>query len=78
MNPNTGATNESGFTGLGGGSRNPSNGAYSGVKYLGSWWTTTQVDPGYGSFKELQFDITVVNQAAMVKNYGRNVRCVKE
>jgi len=45
MSPNTGATNESGFTGLAGGSRYPSIGSYSGAPYLGSWWTTTQVDP---------------------------------
>lgn len=78
MSPNTGATNESGFTGLAGGSRYPSIGSYSGAKYLGSWWSTTPVDPNYGFFKELQFDITVVNQAGMVKTYGRNVRCLKE
>jgi len=76
--PNTGATNESGFTGLGGGSRYPSSGAYSGLKYLGSWWTSTQPDPGYAFFKELQFDIIVVNQAGMARKFGRNVRCVKE
>jgi uncharacterized protein (TIGR02145 family) len=79
MSPNTGATNESGFTGLGGGSREPAYGSYSGAKYLGSWWTSTnQAAPGYGFFKELQWDITVVNQAGMVKTYGRNVRCIKE
>ena len=78
MSPNTGATNESGFTGLAGGSRYPSIGSYSGAKYLGSWWTATQTDSNYGFFKELQFDIIVVNQAGMSKSYGRNVRCIKE
>ncbi len=76
--PNTGATNESGFTGLAGGSRYPVYGSYSGVKYLGSWWTSTQPDPGYAYCKELQFDIIVVNQAGMARKFGRNVRCVKE
>ena len=78
QSPNTGATNESGFTGLAGGSRYPVYGSYSGVKYLGSWWTSTQPDPGTAYFKELQFDIIVVNQAGMSRKYGRNVRCVKE
>jgi len=78
QSPNTGATNESGFTGLAGGSRYPLYGTYSGVKYLGSWWTSTQPDPGTAYFKELQFDIIVVNQPGMSRKYGRNVRCVKE
>ena len=37
--PNTGATNESGFTALPGGRRDSSNGAFSNVGYYGYWWS---------------------------------------
>ncbi len=78
MSPNTEATNESGFTGRGGGSRSPSSGTYSGTNSLGSWWTTTQIAPNFGSFKELQYDRVLVNEGNMSRSYGRNVRCIKE
>lgn len=77
--PNTGATNESGFTGLPGGYRFPSDGTtFGGKTQLASWWTTTQPDQSEGFYKQLQWDNTVVSQAGGVKNWGRNVRCVKE
>lgn len=75
--PNTGATNESGFTGLAGSTRSPS-GAFSLLKYIGTFWTTTQADQSYGFFKQLQFDTPAISEAGQVKTYGRNVRCVKE
>lgn len=76
--PNTGATNESGFTGLPGGYRFPGDGSsFGGLSQIANWWTTSQADPNLGFHKQLQYDTPVVSQGGNVKNYGRNVRCVK-
>jgi uncharacterized protein (TIGR02145 family) len=77
LGPNTGATNESGFTGLPGGYRFPGDGSYGGITQLANWWTATQQDPNMGFHKQLQWDTSVIGQAGGVKTWGRNVRCVK-
>jgi len=40
--PNTGATNESGFTGLGAGYREFNNGNYYSMSSIGFFWTSTE------------------------------------
>jgi len=47
-NPNTDATNESGFSALPGGYRNYS-GTFNGVGYYGYWWSSTE-DGSYGAW----------------------------
>jgi uncharacterized protein (TIGR02145 family) len=39
--PNTGATNNSGFTGLPGGNRGAFNGTFSNINNIGYWWTSS-------------------------------------
>lgn len=77
--PNTGATNDSGFTGLPGGYRFPNDGSsYGGLTQIANWWTSSQADPNLSFHKQLQYDTPTVSQGGNVKNYGRNVRCVKQ
>jgi uncharacterized protein (TIGR02145 family) len=74
--PNTGATNESGFTAFPGGRRFP-DGSYNMYKFLGWWWATTEwvsVSAYYRSLGNLTAEVYV---GATYKNYGFSVRCVK-
>jgi len=76
QNPNSNATNESGFSGVGGGSRN-SEGDFSGISVEGRWWSAT-VNLPYGSYIRTfgYFDGRVYrfNDASG----GMSVRCVKD
>lgn len=78
-NPNLGATNTSGFTGLPGGWRG-TNGAYDRLSQYGHWWTSTEstsvsnnaifFDLYGGGIDLLEYDDN--------KKYGLSVRCIKE
>ena len=75
--PNTGATNESGFTALPGGFGN-----YSGpFNYMGSiawFWSSTfwQIDDAY--HRRLHFDDSDVTQSGLTRRHGISIRCVKD
>jgi len=78
--PNTGATNETGFSALPGGYR-----YYDGVFYLigitGSWWTSTEYSSTSGYYRQLDFEDSKLNRAANDLYYGEfgmSVRCVKD
>jgi uncharacterized protein (TIGR02145 family) len=82
-NPNTGATNSCGFTGLPGGWRDD-EGAFRLLATHGMWWSssgrTTSGDstPGYARGRYLIYEntnLTIVNQPAP---YGLSVRCVRD
>jgi OOP family OmpA-OmpF porin len=70
-NSNTGATNETGFTALPGGQRDP-DGSYTQMGFAGSWWTTTDYlstlggqkpDPSMlEQLKTLAVDFTIFNR----------------
>jgi uncharacterized protein (TIGR02145 family) len=76
-NPNTAATNESGFTALPGGLR----GIYGGFGYdgyWGYWWSTSEdkTTPHYNWV--LNYDSSIANRFTYSKIYGLSVRCVKD
>jgi len=76
--PNTGATNESGFSGLPGGNRWNSNGVF---YHLGSYcnlWSATQYDATNAWVRSLSFDDSTVAYNYINKSYGVAVRCVKD
>jgi uncharacterized protein (TIGR02145 family) len=80
-NPNTGATNESGFTALPGGFRGYNNGGYMGLGYSGLFLSSTEYnsDGQIGStYMELYADSTVTNQYSFLKYFGYSVRCLKD
>jgi uncharacterized protein (TIGR02145 family) len=75
--PNTGATNESGFTALPGGSRG-GNGPFSNIGTYGFWWSASEYDTDHAWSRYLAYDkssITVVN--GYYKFNGFSVRCMK-
>jgi len=77
--PNTGATNNTGFTALPGGKRDPS-GAFGSLGDNGYWWTSTENSTTAASvwFWYMSFDNTTVHKDYDSKMYGRSVRCVKD
>lgn len=80
LQPNEGATNESGFTGLGHGQRNP-DGSYDYKFEYGEYWSSTEAssttahNPGL-----VDFDSKLYNSSTSIskdKEAGLAVRCVK-
>jgi uncharacterized protein (TIGR02145 family) len=74
--PNTGATNESGFTALPGGSRDESF-SFTWVGDDGYWWSTTEGDATFGRCLFLYSSDGTASGAGRYKYYGLSVRCVK-
>ena len=73
--PNTGATNESGFTALPGGFRSVSAG-YSSLGELGYFWSSTN----YWSplYRGLITNGSDIYRDDSYDNYGFSVRCIKD
>jgi uncharacterized protein (TIGR02145 family) len=74
--PNIGATNESGFTAIPGGSRD--NGHFDYMGTVGAWWSATQFDTQTAYFLFLINDAYSFVQSKADKNYGCSVRCIKD
>jgi len=75
LNPNTEATNETGFTAMGGGWRDRYDGSsYKSLNEYGYWWSSTSGD---GRGREINYYTGNVKRANYYANYGFSVRCVK-
>jgi uncharacterized protein (TIGR02145 family) len=76
--PNASATNETGFTGLPGGSRG--SGIFGSIGYTGSWWSSTQDDTDSTAFWYSSLDYSHVNlpQNIEYETGGLSVRCIKD
>jgi uncharacterized protein (TIGR02145 family) len=75
--PNTGATNESGFTGLPGGYRNGINGTFEYQGAFGHWWSGTQYDASEAWGIGLFYLDVPANQSESIKRNGFSIRCIK-
>ncbi len=75
--PNTGATNSSGFTGLPGGYRTIYDGSFSGVGTLGTFWSSTQDNTVMVWSRYLHYNDARVSRFPCDKVDGFSVRCVK-
>jgi uncharacterized protein (TIGR02145 family) len=76
LGPNTGATNESGFSALPGGSRSTSE-IFNFKGELGRWWSSTEanVDMAFG---RIAFNTgTSLDHYSYLKNTGFSIRCVR-
>ncbi len=73
--PNTGATNETGFTALPGGSRS-FGGLFYYIKRNGHWWSSTQVNPTTAWYRYMHYDNSKTDRAYYGKEWGLSVRCV--
>jgi len=78
LNPNTGATNESGFTALPGGYISKSTGGTP-TKYQNAvWWSSTGTESAYGRFI-LNYNNSEGDYFGYeTGNFGFSVRCIKE
>jgi len=77
MSPNTGATDEFGFTALPGGDR-ITDGTFNNTTTHGYWWTTTEDTPLYAWNRGLYFNSGVVYRSSSTFGFGFSVRCVKD
>jgi uncharacterized protein (TIGR02145 family) len=76
-NPNEGATNESGFSGLPGGYRYKS-GEYYFLGDVAYWWSSTSNNLTYAWFRSISYDAANVSRYDVDKELGFSVRCVKD
>ena len=75
--PNTGATNESGFTALPGGYRDII-GDFHDILLNGRWWSTTEIDTDLAWYRYLLFTYIRVARYDSYKAGGISVRCVMD
>jgi len=76
--PNTGATNESGFSGLPGGNRNPNNGYFYLLGNYGNWWSASESGAERAWGRALANDYADVGRNANYKRNGFCLRCVRD
>jgi uncharacterized protein (TIGR02145 family) len=82
--PNTGASNESGFTALSSGSRNYAGAFdYSGSNVIffrsnGCWWSSTELYTFNAYYRRLYNSLSVVYRSLSVKQSGYSVRCLRD
>ena len=75
--PNSGATNESGFTALPGGSRY-ANGLFFTINRIGYWWTFTALKVINGWYRSMSSTNIAVRRNYIDLINGFSVRCVKD
>jgi uncharacterized protein (TIGR02145 family) len=84
--PNTGATNESGFTGLPGGGlfTNDNQNTFATINESGYWWSSDDAtirpggNPGYAWFFYLTHNTGDLGRLNIDKSLGLSVRCIKD
>lgn len=76
--PNSGANNESGFSGLPGGTRYWNSGDYDNIGMLGVWWSATKYGELYGWAFELAQNDAFFYRDYHSKTDGASVRCVRD
>ena len=75
--PNTGATNETGFTALPGGDRN-GYGGFNDVGSYGSWWSSTEYSTDDALSRRLDYDGSNLFNDGSYEKIGFSVRCVRD
>jgi len=76
QSPNTGATNESGFTALPGGYRTLA--AFMNINTYSIWWTSSSNGASSAYFRYLYYDNDDIMKSSYNKGYGFSIRCVKD
>jgi uncharacterized protein (TIGR02145 family) len=75
--PNTGATDETGFTALPGGYRD-NNGVFYFIGNAGYWWSYTENLTNYAWYRTMYSYSAAVTRNYCYKVYGNSVRCIKD
>ena len=76
--PNTGATNESNFSGLPGGTRYPNLGTFDDVGYYGYWWSSTESNTYNAWYRLLNYNNGSATRTSYFKQVGFSVRCLRD
>ena len=76
--PNTGATNETGFTALPAGARDAYYGSYGGIGSSSTWWSSTKFTTTCGYYMSVYYYCSNANTNGDVKQFGFSVRCIKD
>ncbi|MEI6140954.1 MAG: fibrobacter succinogenes major paralogous domain-containing protein, partial [Mariniphaga sp.] len=76
-NPNTGATNESGFTALGGGFRY-GGGSFTLFMKTCFWWSSTEFSTTDARTRYMNYEIGSIPTSENTKHYGFCVRCIRD
>jgi len=76
--PNTGATNESGFTALPGGYRAGTDGAFVAMNEKAYWWSDTENYSSSGWYRNINNNSAQVYRHHLGKDFGYSVRCLKD
>jgi uncharacterized protein (TIGR02145 family) len=76
--PNTGATNESGFTALPSGYRYINLGQFSGLHTYCVWWTSTEESAAKAWIRDLYNNFMYLGRDKFNKEAGFSVRCIKD
>ena len=74
--PNTGATNESGFTGLPAGYRYYVDGSYNYMGNYGYFWSSSEYYSDYAWYRLLNYSYSTVARSDSNKRTGFSVRCL--
>jgi uncharacterized protein (TIGR02145 family) len=77
LSPNTGATNESGFTGLPTGYRSY-GGGFNSIKNYAFWWSSTAWSSTGAWYRDVNFSYTSVDRSNSNKKSGATIRCLKD
>ena len=79
LNPNTSATNESGFTSIPGGYRvgDGYGGAYSGIGENGYWWSASEISTTSAWGRNISYNFNMVTNIGDFKRTGYSVRCIQ-
>lgn len=75
--PNTGATNETGFTALAGGYRKE-DGKFVSMGEDSDFWSASEFNTNFAWFRNIHYDDTDVGRNNFNKEIGFSVRCVKD
>jgi uncharacterized protein (TIGR02145 family) len=76
--PNTGANNESGFSGLPGGSRSYSYGVFYNIDENTSWWSSTENSTADAWYYQLYYSNGYADRYSFNKRNGHSVRCLRD
>lgn len=78
QSPNTGATNESGFSGLPGGFRYDYGGDFGSIGYYGYWWSSSESSASAAWYRFLFYNNDYASRNSSYKQGGFSVRCLRD
>ncbi|HEY9114544.1 MAG TPA: FISUMP domain-containing protein [Bacteroidales bacterium] len=76
--PNSGATNENGFTALPAGDRDFNHGVFGELGYYSIWWSSTESSQNFAWYRYLDYNDIKMFSDKYVKPCGYSVRCIKD